>query len=282
MRTWLRARRRETTVLWHRLQPGPHALVLAYHRVIDLPSDPYDLCTKPELFHEHLKLLENRVVPLLEIAAGAPGIALTFDDGYADNLETVAPVLKKHRMPATFFVTAHPCDREFWWNELEQRCLRTPTRWKLFTEPPRTQDERELKRRYLAGERGDPQPVRPTHRLLSPDELRLLAQDYEIGAHTLSHPHLSRLDVTAQGREIEGSRRHLQEVLQRPVTSFAYPYGEYDQTAVSLAKESFTSACTIAPGRVTPSTDRFLLPRVHADGMPLEVLDRLLRLGNLR
>lgn len=297
MRSWLRTRRREATVLWHRLQPGPHALILAYHRVIELPTDPYHLCTPPDLFRRHLDLLHKHVVPLADVAAGAPGVALTFDDGYFDNLETVAPMLLERRLPATFFVTAYPRDREFWWNELEQVFLKSPTRWRLYTETPPTPAARQLREAYrqlarrpqahhgplLQRWRGDaPLPVRPTHRLLSDDELRRLAQDFEIGAHTLNHERLSLLEPEQQSAEIEGSRRQVESLLQRPVEAFAYPYGVYNDTSVSLVRQTFTHACTIAPGLVNPYTDRCLLPRVHADSLAPEALAALLRIGDFR
>lgn len=295
LRTWLRARRRDLTVLWDRLQPGPHALILAYHRVIDLPTDPYHLCTPPALFRQHLELLQGRrVVPLAEVAAGAPGIALTFDDGYFDNLETVAPLLG--RLPATFFLTAWPRDREFWWNELDQLYLKAPTAWRLYTERPPGAEARQLKAAYaelarlpqrdhpavLARLRGEaPLPLRPTHRLLTDEEIRRLSA-FDIGAHTLNHERLSLLERDAQRAEIEGSRRHLEALLQRPVEAFAYPYGVYDATSVNAVKDAgFTHACTIAPGLVGPYSDRLLLPRVHADALPPAALSRLLRLGAL-
>jgi len=286
-------------VLWGRLQPGPRALILAYHRVIELPTDPYHLCTPPGRFRRHLELLRRcQVVSLAEVAAGAPGVALTFDDGYFDNLDTVAPLLQEFGFPGTFFVTAWPKDREFWWNELEQVYLREPTRWRLYTERPQTRDARGLKSAYaalsrlpqwqhgelLTRERGvSPLPVRPSHRLLTDDELRRLAQRFTIGAHTLNHERLSLLDAAQQQAEIEGSRRHLESLLQRPVESFAYPYGVHDAHSLTAVRQAgFTHACTIAPGLVGPDTDRLLLPRVHADDLAPDALARLLRLGNPR
>lgn len=63
----------------------------------------------------------------------------------------------------------------------------------------------------------------PTHRTLSPDELSTLANGeiIEVGAHTVTHPILSRFSATEQRVEFQGGRDRLEEILSHPVTSFA-------------------------------------------------------------
>lgn len=121
--------------LRERVARGP--AILLYHRIAEETFDPCGLCVSPAHFSEHLEVLASRheVVPLGElvrrIAANRTSrreIALTFDDGYRDNLDVALPLLQRHRLPATFFVTSGPArsHRGFWWDVLELAILRNP------------------------------------------------------------------------------------------------------------------------------------------------------------
>ncbi len=109
--------------------------------------------------------------------------------------------------------------------------------------------------------------VRPPHRGLSPDELVQLTSNgqIDVGAHTVTHPVLSRLPAVAQSAEIRQSKARLEEILGRPVTSFAYPYGgrsDYTHETVTLVREAgFARACANVAGVASPGSDRFQLPR---------------------
>jgi peptidoglycan/xylan/chitin deacetylase (PgdA/CDA1 family) len=104
-----------------------------YHRVATDLVDPWRLCVSPANFAAQLEVLASRfrVVTLRELvrARGSdgsrPSVAITFDDGYADNLHMAARTLVQQGMPATFFLTSGSLgsDREFWWDELEQLLL---------------------------------------------------------------------------------------------------------------------------------------------------------------
>lgn len=113
---------------------GARALVLLYHRVIALPSDPYLICVTPQHFAEHLEVLRQRyhVVPLTRLAESLRErslsrrtVVVTFDDGYIDNLRNAKPLLERYDVPATVFVASGSIDssREFWWDELERLLL---------------------------------------------------------------------------------------------------------------------------------------------------------------
>ena len=114
-----------------RRRPKPHAVVLMYHRVAACEVDPWNLCVSPQRFEEHLKALRGSytIVSLRELAGTASprnAVAITFDDGYADNLLEAAPLLEHYAAPACFFLTsgALGMSREFWWDELERLLLR--------------------------------------------------------------------------------------------------------------------------------------------------------------
>jgi peptidoglycan/xylan/chitin deacetylase (PgdA/CDA1 family) len=101
-------------------------LILMYHRVADTAADPWGLAVSPMQFRDQLELLasEYEVVGLdraLQPATNGRRIAITFDDGYADNLRA-AEELAQRGLPATFFLVGGQLgsDREFWWDELER------------------------------------------------------------------------------------------------------------------------------------------------------------------
>jgi peptidoglycan/xylan/chitin deacetylase (PgdA/CDA1 family) len=109
-------------------------VILMYHRVAAERLDPWRLCVSPRHFEEHLEALRRHahIVPLRELqrrmveGTAEPGsVAITFDDGYADNLLAAAPLLARHDAPATVFVTTGYLGgaREFWWDELDRLLL---------------------------------------------------------------------------------------------------------------------------------------------------------------
>jgi Polysaccharide deacetylase len=105
------------------------------------------------------------------------------------------------------------------------------------------------------------------HRCLTEDEVRELADGdlVEIGAHTLTHPVLSSLSVERQAEEIAGSKRRLELLTGKTVTSFAYPYGKKNhytaQTVSTVQANGFACACSNFGGLVTRISNRFALPR---------------------
>lgn len=304
---------------------SPPALILAYHRVTELPSDPQLLCVRPRHFAEHLEVLRSlaqTVLPCGLLAGsrtGKPLVALTFDDGYADVLEQALPLLQWYQVPATVFVVTGDAGRtrEFWWDELERLLLSpgafprilylkigvTELCWDLdgaavytpadcarfhdwnINQPPPTSRHAlylELYRRLrplaesarnavldeLWRLRDAAPLMRPTHRALLAGELCQLAASglVDVGAHTVSHPLLRELSPVELEQEIGGSRRALEQILKRPVTAFAYPYGgrhDYNAAAVAAVREAgFTYACSTQPGRIGPDTAPLELPRL--------------------
>ena len=126
--------------LSHRIRNivAPGALVLLYHRVAEVDSDPWSLCVTPQHFAEHLQVLGQHGHPAqlkelteaLQAGNRSPGsTTITFDDGYADNLHIAKPLLERYDTPATVFVVTGYVDqgREFWWDELERLLLQPGT-----------------------------------------------------------------------------------------------------------------------------------------------------------
>jgi peptidoglycan/xylan/chitin deacetylase (PgdA/CDA1 family) len=117
---------------------APRGLILHYHRVAELPTDPYLLCVSPRRFAEQIEVAARyaRVVSLSQLvrmlAEGtlpSRTLAVTFDDGYADNLLQAQPILERYAVPATFFVATGYIGqaREFWWDELDRLILQPGT-----------------------------------------------------------------------------------------------------------------------------------------------------------
>jgi peptidoglycan/xylan/chitin deacetylase (PgdA/CDA1 family) len=111
--------------------------VLLYHRVADLAADPQRLSVKPEKFAAHLELVRKKCTPLsLESLVHRANhgslpehaVAITFDDGFADNFLNAKPIAERYDVPVTVFVTAGQvgAEREFWWDELERILLGEP------------------------------------------------------------------------------------------------------------------------------------------------------------
>ncbi len=140
-------------------------LILFYHRVAELPSDPQLLCVTPERFSQHLEILRKfgRTMRLQELdhalrEGKVPDrtLIVTFDDGYADNLYNAKPLLEHYDVPATVFVTSGYIGKEseFWWDELDRLLLQpitlpktlcmningSPFRWELGEASQYTED----------------------------------------------------------------------------------------------------------------------------------------------
>lgn len=269
-------------------------IILLYHRIIDLPVDPQLLCVRPENFAEQLDAIRRvaTIVPLQDAltanhqGSASPRVAITFDDGYADNAETALPILREFAAPATVFVTARDdgASREFWWDELESLLLAdTQDRWNVMQPPlhprhveylnyfnqmrnlPAAEQQHTLDELSLA--LGRPRDVRPTQRVMTDDQLRELAASrlVDIGAHTLSHPVLSAMSEDVQRREIQESKARLESIISAPVRTFSYPYGtrkDYTPATVACVREAgFSLACSNFSGTVTAPSYPFQLPR---------------------
>jgi peptidoglycan/xylan/chitin deacetylase (PgdA/CDA1 family) len=174
-----------------RRRRGPLPLVLAYHRVDRVETDPQLLAVSPDRFAEHLQLIRERHEPLplaalvaaVQSGDAPPGaISVTFDDGYADNLAEAGPLLERYDVPATVFVVSGAVDRQrpFWWDELERLLLRAgrlpselalrvgreTLRWQLGDAADYTPDSAALHAGWTALASYDPTPRHQAYREL--------------------------------------------------------------------------------------------------------------------
>jgi peptidoglycan/xylan/chitin deacetylase (PgdA/CDA1 family) len=94
----------------------------------------------------------------------------------------------------------------------------------------------------------------------------MIADGWEIDAHSLTHPDLTTLDAAALRREIAGSRTAIQQRFGVPVNAFCYPAGRYDATVEAAVRAAgYRAATTVEDGVASPSADRFALPRIRVD-----------------
>jgi peptidoglycan/xylan/chitin deacetylase (PgdA/CDA1 family) len=255
-------------------------------------------------FASHFQVLglEQWVDHVLQgIPLAADSVIITFDDGYYDNYRVAWPILAKYGVPATFFLSTGylGTGRVKWEDRLAYLVKRsTATTWRVNSGQTNAsshfdlQDERsrqrtlyrlahllgalpEAERDSLLGELEAQAHVALTGRererlMLSWEDVREMAAQPGIclGAHTVGHPHLARLAMPEMAYEIAESKRQLENVLQRAVRFFSYPYGDgpdYDQRSVALVRASgFDGAVTSLYGRNDAQADLFQLRRVSA------------------
>ena len=310
-----------------RLVAKPRPTILMYHRIADETLDPWGTIVSTAAFASHLEWLAKRrtVLPLSAFtelfrnnALPADAVALTFDDGYADNLEIALPLLEKHGMAATIFLPVEWIERgePFWWDELQKivfdhkgKSLRLGERifrlgeqqsddrdWRhgapartprqiafsdvwfdLFS---RTSDDREHALLELRSQFRSAAPSRRLPKPITRDQIRHVSgQSLEFGSHSLRHPDLTRLGRSDRKREIVDSMARCEALTGSRPTSFAYPYGIFDEECELLvAKAGFDCACATETAAVGQGSRVFALPRMQVGNWPARKLKLALAL----
>lgn len=187
-------------------------LVLCYHAIS--PTWAATLSVRPEEFGRQLSWFGRRGwqgVTFDELVADrgrGKRLAVTFDDAFLSVLTHARPVLDALGMPATVFApTAFMAERQ-------------PLRWSGIDQWQDTADAHELQS-------------------MSWDDLRGLADHgWEIGAHTRTHPLLTRLDDASARAELADSRAEVEQAIGRPCRTIAYPYGGVDDRIAGLARDT--------------------------------------------
>jgi peptidoglycan/xylan/chitin deacetylase (PgdA/CDA1 family) len=268
-----------------RTHPRPRVQILTFHRVNDdndpfLPSLPTAVFAARMAYiarHYRVMTVEDLAAALQEGRVPKNALAITFDDGYRDNFTHAAPILKRLGLPATIFlVTGHiDTPRALWFDRLAMAfksatarrveladgqllslgtvsdrlaALDTAlTHLKRLSDDERTDSVEQLMIPLR------PNPERPKRLMLSWDEVDALrGLGFSIGAHTITHPILSRLTADRAWEEIHGSKAAIEKVLGEPVRGFAYPNGradDYTETVTQLVRDAgFTCAVTTRRG----------------------------------
>ena len=272
---------------------------MIFHRVLAQPDPLFPEMPTAIDFEMQMRWVKSwfQVLPLGQaidrLYAGslpARALAITFDDGYADNESLAAPILQQLGLTATFFVSTGFLGVGCMWNDRVIEAIRTSdapaidlTPVGLARQPLASIAERraailavlagikhlEPKRRQAIVQHvvdatgGRPSPAL----MMQASQVRSLrALGMEIGAHTVTHPILTRLSPAAARDEISYSKRELEQILGEPVSLFAYPNGQpgqdYAAEHAAMAREcGFGAAVSTAWGAATSRSDRFQLPR---------------------
>lgn len=220
------------SLLLHR-QAGAHGpVMLMYHSVTPGAARPdWPWAVSMDAFRAQMDFLHRHgwatptMAELLAAPHEWPGrcAVITFDDGYADNL-AACDLLQARGMRASWFIVTGTLGRAPDWSS----------------------------------------QGRPDVRLMDGAALRRMADaGMDIGSHTVSHLRMPALDDAALARETRDSRARLEDVLGRPVTSFAYPYGAWDaRCAAAVRAAGYLGACTTRTGWAQRDGDPYALRRL--------------------
>ncbi|HRE15882.1 MAG TPA: polysaccharide deacetylase family protein [Rhodocyclaceae bacterium] len=290
--------------------------ILNYHRVLPAPDPLLDQDPDLATFRWQMHLLARyfNVLPLHEaVAALASGkippraVSITFDDGYRSTHDLALPILQEFGLPATVFVTSGYVGKANMWNDriveavrnFPGECIDLQAHG-LGLLPCTTLTERQQAAKLLtraakylpqAAREALAQTLEPaagsTQRqalMLTPAMLSWLVEcGIEIGAHTVSHPILSKVDDDSALREMRESKQQLEEITGQPVRFFAYPNGkagiDFDERHMNMAKElGFSAAFASSTNAATRRHDPYQIPRCHPwDATPAMFGLRLLR-----
>jgi peptidoglycan/xylan/chitin deacetylase (PgdA/CDA1 family) len=250
--------------------------------------------------HDAIKCLKEGCLP-------ARAVSITFDDGYADNVEVALPILWRWQLPATFFVATGFLDGGCMWNDSVIEALRQApgaeldlanlglARFPISTIEQRRQAAMALilAFKYLPVDERDEQVRKlldlcsmkpPDTLMMRSDQVRTLRNaGMGIGAHTVSHPILTRLDNASARSEIAQSKNYLEELIDESVDLFAYPNGkpqkDYNIDHVNIVRSlGFFAALSTAWGTGNANSDFYQLPRFCPwDRTPRRFVLRLLQ-----
>ena len=290
--------------------------ILIYHRVLPAPDPLQPEEIDVRVFTDQMRALTQcfTVLPLDEalrrLYAGtlpARSACVTFDDGYADNHDVAVPILQQLGAHATFFIATGHLDGGRMWNDSVIEAVRRAAgsvldlttlglgTHSVDTPPARGQAALRLiaaikhlpadeRARQVAAIERVVATALPSDLMMTRSQVRALhAVGMGIGAHTVSHPILTRIDSAAARREIADGRDELEGIIGTRVRLFAYPNGrpgrDYGPEHVDIVRDiGFDAALTTAWGVATRAGDRHQIPRFTPwDRTPNRFVTRLLR-----
>jgi peptidoglycan/xylan/chitin deacetylase (PgdA/CDA1 family) len=202
--------------------------ILCYHKIEPVPAGARikGLYLEPALFRRQIQELAGAGFSFSSPGSQAAprSIALTFDDGFVSNLQSAVPVLQEHGARAINYLVADRIGKSSDWE---------------------------------TSEGGEARP------LMDEAQVRDWTQAGNwIGAHTCTHPRLSKIPRDRAREEIFSSKKKLEDRFGQTIEHFAYPFGDFDDAVVETVREAgFKTACTMDRGVNDPTSDPFRLKR---------------------
>lgn len=215
--------------------------IIMYHRFIkdDSEKGVHGTYLHVDMLEKHFKLIKKMGFETItfedlskkglisRLEYGKRYIVITVDDGYKDNYELLLPLLEKYNFKAVIYAVTGE----------------TFNRWDV-----------ELK--------DNPEKSVP---LMNTDEIKAIARSrhIEVGGHTISHPRLSQLSYEEQLKEIETNKRQLEKLIGDKLMSFAYPYGDFNQSSKDIVSNlGFSYAVATDSGPLSTHQDLYQIRRI--------------------
>lgn len=202
--------------------------ILCYHKTEPVPAGARirGLYLEPGLFRRQIRELAQAGFSFRPpgLPQKTQTLAITFDDGFVSNLQAAVPVMREFGCRAINYLVGDRIGKTSDWE---------------------------------AAEGGEARP------LMDESQIRdWIAAGNWVGAHTCTHPRLSRIPRERAREEIVSSKKKLEDRFGLPMEHFAYPFGDYDEVVVDLVREAgFKTACTMDRGVNVRDTDPFRLQR---------------------
>ena len=274
-------------------------VVFCYHQVLE-EKDPLRL-SEPSI--EEFKAYIDRIGAWFNVLSLPDAVSamqdgklppraacITFDDGYLNNHSLAAPALEERGLTATFFITSGAVEQGVMWNDLiidgVGACHGEPKMEALGEFTPSLPDAvtprkiahaiidnikyLPLEQRWSIAERfyrENAGPELPRKMMDASHVADLAARGFDVGAHTVSHPILTKLDSSDSRREIEESVRWVAKVTGKSPQSFAYPNGrpniDFQSEHVSQAEAAGCSVAVTTEWAISAGdVNAFRVPRV--------------------
>jgi peptidoglycan/xylan/chitin deacetylase (PgdA/CDA1 family) len=276
----------------------PYHQIYMYHRIKAGGPNYFRMNVKLSIFERQVNAISSKTIPLLKVIQKITkgyliwrrSCSITFDDGYADNYFTVFPLIKRYKIPITIFISTDNIERssnswadkyELLLDKINDESLLHEILNRIdpiFKETKHDQIHLifrrmidEDRRNYILEKAknniGANFSILKENLMLTEKMIREMSESglVEFGAHTASHPCLSRLSYEDQKTEILKSKKILENITKKNIDIFAYPYGGkdcYNEKTIKILKElRFKAAVIVKAGVIRIGDDPYELKR---------------------